>query len=630
MKPSRETKRKKVQMTRFSAKLKISLLLFAAVYCIGVSRAEEPKGVVPKGLEGFWDPAKYISIDEVRPGMEAWTLTVYKGVEVEKFPLEVLSVVYDFTPGRNVILVRSTDERFIHSGPVAGCSGSPVYINGRLAGALALGWMFSKDPLYGVTPIEDMFRVGESQAQHGGATPLTNKPGLTFDFSSPLDFTQVQKKISTSIQSSRPGFSSATTLPSPLVVSGLPESIKGDLDDSFGPLGFMVIPGGGGRPGTDVCDVKLAPGSCLMVPVVTGDITLDVVGTVTEVKGDEVYGFGHSFLGYGAVDLPMATGQVHTVVSSVMRSFKLATSVDIVGALTMDESRAVRGRLSAQARMIPLTMRISRYNDPQTRLYHCQVADNRILTPLLVRIVASGATLLRGSLPPDNTIQYKGNIELDGFGAIAFENISTAAGLNDMIRDSISPVALLMNNPYRQVRIKSIDLDVRVSEKNVTAAIWSVGLSKSRVKPGENFEVQVVTESFQADKRSFPFDLVVPENTPDGTYQLIICGSQGYEEFLRKTVPHRFTTENLESLVATINDILAIGRDELHCILVLPRGGVALEQAELPELPATKAMVLGDAKRANTMQVYPGWIDKKIRTGSVIIDQKIMNVTVEQ
>jgi hypothetical protein len=122
----------------------------------------------------------------------------------------------------------------------------------------------------------------------------------------------------------------------------------------------------------------------------------------------------------------------------------------------------------------------------------------------------------------------------------------------------------------------------------------------------------------------------VPEHTPPGTYQLIVCGGYDYEEFLRKAVPHRFVPENLDTLVGTMNNILAIGRDELHCILVLPTGGVALEQAELPELPATKAMVFGDAKRAITMQAFPGWIDKPVRTSAVIIDKKIMNITVEQ
>jgi hypothetical protein len=616
--------------------LRTGVLLCAVVCGIAFCRAaEQSEEIIPKGLEGVWDPAKYISVDEVRPGMEAYCLTVYKGTEVEKFPVEVLSVVRDFMPGRDAILVRGTDERFIHTGPVAGCSGSPVYINGRLAGALATGWLFSKDPLYGVTPIADMLRVGGLSSQPrpalGGAE--ASGPGLAFDFSSPLDFSQVEKRISEALSSGRSRTDlggGATILPSPLIVSGVPEAVRGDLESQLGPLGFMVVSGGGGGASRDVCDVKLAPGACLAVPLVAGDISIDVIGTVTEVRGDEVYGFGHAFLGYGVVDLPMATGEVHTVMSSMMRSFKVATSAKIVGSLTIDESAAVRGKLGVEARMIPLTIKVSRYNDSQLRRYNCRIANNRLLTPLLLRAAISSAVLVQGDLPPDNTLQYKGVVELDGAGPVVFENVSTGFELAEMMRDSVSPVALLMNNPYRQVRIKSFDLDVRVNEKNITSAVWSVGLSHSRVKCGEKVDVEVVTESFQAQKRKYSFSFVVPENTPPGTYQLLVCGGYDYGEFLRRAVPHRFVPENIDTLVGAMNDILAIGRDELHCILVLPSGGVALENAELPELPATKALVLGDAKRATTMQVFPGWIDKSVRTGAVIIDGKIMNITVEQ
>jgi hypothetical protein len=613
-----------MQTTRFCVKFSIYFLLLAIVGVNG-RVAEQSRAVIPKGLEGIWDPNKYISIGEVRPGMAAYTLTVYQGVQPEKFGLEVLSVVHDFMPGRDAILVRGTDERFIHTGPVAGCSGSPVYINGRLAGAMATGWMFSKDPLYGVTPIEYMLRVGgpaDGQA--------TARPQFSFDFSRPLDFAQVEKAISATLLSPRVDFAGATTLPCPLVVSGLPDSVRKDLDSALGPLGFMVVSGGGGA--ADVCDIKLTPGGCLTVPLVTGDITIDVVGTVTEVRGDEIYGFGHAFLGYGAIDLPMAAGQVHTVMSSLLRSFKIATATNMVGALTLDESTAVKGKVGARANMIPLTVSVSRYNESQTRHYNCRIADNQILTPLLLRLAISGAVLWRGDLPPDNSVQYKATIELDGPGEqkVSYENISTGQGLAEMIRDSIGSAALLMNNPYRQARLKSFDIEVRIGEKNITSAIWSAGLSKSRLKAGENLDVEVVTESFQAQKREFKFNFVVPENIPAGTYQMIICGGPGYEEFLRKAVPQRFTAENFDSLIGALNDILSIERDEIHCLLVLPPGGVALEKAELPALPATKALVLTDAKRAITMQVFPGWIDKSFRTGSVIMDQKVMNVTVEQ
>ena len=613
-------------LRRFKTVILVCTLMNAAIVC---AAGEKLQTQAPKGLEGIWDPARYINVDEIKPGMEAYCLTVYKGTTVEKFSLEVLGVVHDFMPGRDAILVRGTDERFIHTGPVAGCSGSPVYIDGRLAGALAYGTTFSKDPLYWVTLIADMLRVGSVTNQAGGEA-LSGGPGLALDFSRPVDFTQVEKKILSPLSSSRRELGGASALPCPIVVSGMPESVTGDLDESLRPLGFMVVPGAGGGKAADVCDIKPVPGAYLAVPLVTGDITIDVIGTLTEVRGDEIYAFGHSFLGYGPVDLPMAMGEVHTVASNVVRSFKVGTSLNIIGALRADESAAVRGRIGAEARMIPLTVSVSQYNDSQPRKYNCRIADNRTLTPRLLRAVVSSAGLFQGEMPPENTVSYRGTIETDGAGTVIFDNVSTGEGLNEAVRDIMSPIGLLMNNPYRQVRIKSINVALDIREKDIASAVWSVGLSGSRVKRGDNLDVEVVTESVRAQKQKYNFSFTVPENTPVGAYQLIICGGPEYEEFLRKAVPHRFATENFDTMVEVINRILAVGRDELHCVLVLPAGGVALEQAELPELPATKAMVLGDSRRANTMQAFPGWIDKSVRTSTIIVDKKIMNVTVEQ
>jgi len=150
------------------------------------------------------------------------------------------------------------------------------------------------------------------------------------------------------------------------------------------------------------------------------------------------------------------------------------------------------------------------------------------------------------------------------------------------------------------------------------------------VKPGETLEVEVVTELFQAQKQKYKLSLDVPEDTPAGNYQLMVCGGYDYEMFLRKAVPHRFMTENFDSLIIAMNNILSIRRDGLYCILVLQPGGVALERAELPELPGTKALVLNDAKRAIMIQVFPSWIERSVRTGTIVVDRKIMNVIVEK
>jgi hypothetical protein len=596
---------------------------------------QQDKPKPPKALEGIWDSNKYISVDEIQPGMEAYCLTCYKGTEIEKFALEVLSVVRNMSPGRNAILVQGTDERFIHTGPVGGCSGSPVYIDGRLAGALAFAWFFSKDPLYGVTPIEEMLAVGRGGGPVQGVGPDRTSQGsigFVFDFSKPIDFAEIYEQISAPplSKSNRPA--GVSPLPCLLITSGLPAGVCGQLEAWAEPLGLMVVSGvsSTAEQKENSTVVQLEPGAVLGVPLVSGDIVMFVLGTATEVVGDEVYGFGHSLLSYGPVELPMATGQIHTVVSSMYRSFKLGSMTEIVGALTADEATAVLGKIGATARTIPLTIKVDRYNDSETRVYNCRVVDNQTLTPAMLRSAVTGAAFSLGDYPPEHMIEYKVAIAVEGGESIVFENVSTDVGLNEMIVESIVSVTLLMNNPYKKADIESLDFNIRVVPKSVASYIWSADLSDSEVKAGDQIDIEAVVESFLSGKQGYQFSFTLPDDLPPGKYRLIVCGSDGYQRFLRKAVPYKFTARSFPDLIEALNHVLQIKRDKLYCLLTLPPGGVTVEKSELPDLPATKALVLQNMKRTLRTQPYQHWLEKSLETGTIIVDEKVLSVTVEE
>ncbi len=567
------------------------------------------------------DTSKYISLDEIKPGMDAYCLTCYKGTKVEKFTLEVLDVIRDARPRRDAILVQGTDPRFIHTGPVMGCSGSPVYINGRLAGALAWAWGQSKDPIYLVTPIEEMLEVGSARY-----TNTQNRMAFAFDFTTPIDIEQIDRQIT----QSRSSMLSDGSTRCPLVISGLPESVCERLAPMMRPLGFMPVVGIGGGSDTGHQDTTLTPGATLAIPLVDGDIKMAVIGTVTEVDGDKVYALGHDFFGYGAIDLPMATGKVHTIVANRYASFKLASALRTVGALRIDEAAAVVGQIGAKAKMIPLTITVDRYNDTQQQVYNCRIANNRIITPSLLGASVAGAAYMRGSLPPDNTVEYKVTIDLEGADAISFANISTSVNISEMIRESIVPVAVIMNNPYQNVDIKSIDVGVSIEPQNIVSRIWSVNLSDSTVKAGQTIDVEVVLESVLSPKKKFQYSLTIPQDLRPGKYEFVVMGGYEYVRFLRKKVPHRFIPQNLNSLIDALNKVLRIKRDKLYCVLALPSGGVSVEKAELPDLPATKAMVLQDAKRTLRTKPYSHWLEKNFDAGLVVIDRKRMSIKVEK
>ena len=334
--------------------------------------------------------------------------------------------------------------------------------------------------------------------------------------------------------------------------------------------------------------------------------------------------------GQGQIDLPMATGKVHTVVSNTVSSFKVASLVETVGALTNDEADGVVGRIGATAKTIPLKIQIDRYNDTRKRVYNCQLAYHQQLTPRYLELAVSGAAQYLGSFPPDHMIEYQASIGLENNDFITFENVSTGFGLNQIMAEGLGAVLLLMDNPFQKVDIESLEFNIRIAPKNINSSIWSVDLSDTKVKTGENIEVNVIVESFLAEKKKYQYQIKIPDDLVPGRYELIISGTQAYEQFLAKAVPHRFLAKSMPDLIEALKNALNIPRNRLYCLLVLPPSGVTLEKSELPDLPATKAMILQNDKRTLRIQPYQHWIEKSIQTGTVVAGRKVIRITVEQ
>jgi hypothetical protein len=571
---------------------------------------------------------KYITIDEVETSMSAYCLTVYKGTKVEKFPLEVISVVRNYEPGHNAILVKGTSERFIHTGPVAGCSGSPVFIDGKLAGALAFGWSYSKDPLYGVTPIKEMLQAGEINAFGD-----TEHQGYYFDLTKPINLERVSKKILNTDFSFKTR-SGLKALPTPVSVSGLSEKGLEQFNKGFEDAGLFAVSGSPRKNSAQPVnpnDVKLERGSILSVPLVSGDVSLAVTGTVTEVTDDKVYGFGHSFLGYGNVDLPMATGQVHTVVSTLPRSFKLSSPLKTVGSLQADQATAVVGEIGRDAQQIPLNVTIDRYNDPEgIKKYECLMAVNRTLSPNLLAAVLVGTITKQGDLGPYGSIGYDVKMNFEGLDPIKFNNIIPESRMSTFISEAMSSLGLLMNNSYKKVRPESIDINVRITDNDMRGRIWSATASKTEVERGENIKLDVIIEKARSGKKKYSFIFKVPRQLKPGNYKMIVCGADYYENFLSKMASQKLLAENLKTLVEALNYSLSVDNTKLYCMFVLPPEGITIERAELPDLPGTKSMVLADAKRTLGVKPFNKWLEKKIDTDTVIQGNKTLKITVKK
>jgi len=606
------------------------VLLTIAVCLTAPLRGVRGGGKLDPRIEALWDAQRYIGVDEVKPGMDAYCLTDYGTGGIEKFGLKILKVVRDIEPGRNAILVVGTDDRFTHTGPVAGCSGSPVYIDGRLAGALAYAWTFSKDPLYRVTPIQEMLAVGLMDGSRAPAAS-SGTAAFTFDFSRPIQVAQAAEQLVPARLLSGSSADGASSLPCPLLISGLSAEACRYMAGQLETMGFMAMPGlGGSATGTKDGSAQLVPGGTLTMPLVTGDIRMNVLGTITEVRDGCIYGFGHSFLGYGATSLPMAGGEVYTVVSSVQRSSKLGTSTDIVGTITVDAEGAVFGRLGTQPEMIPVRMQIERSDMGGPHTYTCRVARNKLLTAALVRSALAGAGFQAGSFPPEHCVEYHAAIDLDDGRSVRFANTSTNMDLAEPGAEIAGVLNLLMNNPFGGAAVREIEFGMRMTPKNIDSYIWSVNVSDSKVKPGQEIQADVVIESYLKEKRRHQISIQVPEHLAPGKYNLMLLGSREYESFLRKSIPFRFMATNFQTLVDALNAVLNVSRTKLYCLLVLPPDGIMLEKAELPKLPRTKALVLQSEKRAVAAIPYAQWIEKVVETGTIIADKEAVAITVEK
>lgn len=564
------------------------------------------------------DKDRYISIDEVRTDMEAYCLTVLQGRKIERFSLKILSIVRNHEPKRDAILVVGTDERFIHGGTIHGNSGSPVYIDGRLAGALAAGWDGSKDPLYLVTPIEDMLTIGSAGVG-------SNAESMGIDFSRQIDLMGISEQLN-SPEGSVKFNSSDSQLP---LVTSLPQSVCDELSGRLAAFGLVPLAGGGSTQ-ESLPPVEYKPGGVLAISLVSGDISMAAIGTITEVIDGKVYGFGHHFTSIGPVDLPMAGGMVHTVIPGILRASKFATPTAIKGAIRFDESTGIIGLIDSEAKTIPLHIKVRRFNDPQEQTYNCLLAVNRLRTPMMLQSAIVAAISMRGDLPPEHTLRYTGSVEVAGYDPIRFNNISSGDSYSEVAGEALSVVALLMGNPYGEVDIKSLNFEIDITPDNKRSVIRTVNLSNTLVKPGQTINASVLLQSYMSELSLHELKIDIPADLAEGDYEITIGGGYDYEKFLRKVAPYRFMAYDVDTLVETLAGLVSIKRDRLYITMSLPEGGVVIKRAELPDLPPTKAILLSDTKRTITAQRYRHWIEKDIPVDRVVIGGKIIKIKVEK
>lgn len=573
-------------------------------------------------LPANWDASRYIQLSEIQPEMDAYCLTVLEGDKIEKFSLKILSIVKQARASQDMILVVSTDERFKRLGSIHGCSGSPVYIDGRMAGALAAGWDGSIDPLYLVTPIESMLTIGQD-----GIKDVTNYNKLSYvEFSAPLNKQAMYKKAAESLTKTP---LSSIKLP---VATNLSTPACELLNESMSAAGFVLMQADNVPQASSPAEQKpvFAPGGVLSVPLCSGDIRIAATGTVTEVIGDKVYGFGHAFTGISGVELPMASGTVYVVVATRLATMKLAGASEVAGTLRFDQETGVMGIVGVIPKRIDLTMNVKRFDAAQNKSFQCKIARDRNLTPLILRAAVTGAALYLGELPPEHSVRYQCRFGLESGQQLNFGGISSGQSIMEMAGDLFSLSAALLNNPFAAMYADKIILDIEIAPDNLLASLWEAKIADTVFKPGDTVKIDVALKGFRSEPKMFSLELPIPDNCPDGKYPLQVCGADAYQAFLVKAAPQRFTVIDVDTFLAGLNRILNIQPDHLYVCLPTTQYGLTMRNTELPNLPTSKMMLLNDDKRIQPVAPFQNFIEASVPAGLIASGSTIIEITVDK
>ena len=603
-----------------------AVIASASIFVCPTTRAGEP------------DPKTYWNIADVRPGMKGTGRTVMVGTKLEEFGAEVLGVMKGVSPGRDMILCRLTGCNLEHAGIIQGMSGSPIYIDGKLLGAVAFAWEFAKDPIAGVTPFSQMVQYARSSDKRIAAEGLEKADPQAFrlDEDRLLDgLAGLDMTLARPMAVGHAGLAGMKPIATPVAASGFSPRSLGMLAEGFGPVGLAPVAGGGAtdRVKKEEGDKPLVPGSPLSIAMVTGDFDLSGIGTVTHVEGDRVYGFGHPMFGLGACQLPMMTGYIHTVYPRASVSMKMGSPLKTVGVVDTDVSTGVAGRLGKVPDMLPMTVKVrsGRFSEPQS--FKVKIIREPNLMPMLVMSVLTNAIDTEGNVPDELTAHIRTTIHVKGHDPIVWDDTVSGArysgpmGPQAMFGSVGTIVALLSKNPFAPVRIESIDGEIEIEQGRISASIESVRLASDRYEPGQTLKAFVTIKPFKDERKTIAVELPLPTDFPEGTYDAAICDFAAAMRRKIRNEPQVLEPRDASDLVRMIRIQTVGGRTVLRLLVARPDKGLSVDGQALPNLPASVRSVFATSRKTPDSPIRSDLI-ASVKTAWVLEGSETVKFTV--
>lgn len=583
----RSSMKRKDRLSPLAAIVLVTTLLFACAFARAEAAETEPASP---------NSQKYMFIDEVKPGMKGYGLTVFSGTKIERFDAEVVSVLYGTDPRSNLILVRISGGPIDKANVIAGMSGSPIYMDDRIIGALAYSWVFSKEPIAGITPIDEMLRIFEFE--QGSASSATVGREET-------DSTGWAHAANVSVALPATMSESAVMKPvmTPMVFSGFSREAVEYFRPQLEGWGIIPVVGGSFSERLTETDAPFEEGAAVGVQLVRGDMSASAIGTLTVKEDGKLLAFGHPFMLAGPVDFPITTAYVHTVLPNLAVSTKVGTSLKSVGAMTQDRRTGIAGVLGGSSKMVPLTLRVKGAGQDQVQTYDFEIVRSRQMLPSMAGMALGGSFSQAAGSRGEFTAKIHYEIQLDGFPTISNDDfISGLSGFPTLASLGLfRDLSRLLSNQFEELSIQSISMDVEVQEAVESAQITGIRIHKDTLRPGEETELKIIMKPYMKDYMEKRFTLQVPEHFPEGQAYVQISAASQTAVFERMRSPFRFQPNSIEKLVELVDEDYPGNRMDIRLLVADP--GIVIDGEEMPALPSSVFSVISQTMGREPMGI---------------------------
>lgn len=558
-------------------------------------------------------------LSQVQPGLKGVGQTTFEGNTVSEFQVEILGVLRNaLAPKQDLILARLSGGPLAETGVIAGMSGSPVYINGKLVGAVSRAFPFAKEPLAGITPIEEMLDVvpGTSppapleaaQATYrivGGSTGAGNDLRL---IPSEEQGETIEERLENQISGGNP----AANLQLPLRYSGFSSEAMQEFAPLFQKMGFEPMAGGGltGSPSPDQQSAapkedKIVAGSMISVLLVDGDFNLNVDCTVTLVQSENLYACGHQFLLTGAVQFPFAPARVLATVPSLASSFRVDSPGQPVGSIRQDRFGAIYGVMGEKAPMIPVHIDVDSTLNRKD-VYNFDVVQQGFLSPLLMNLAIVSSLGSTERMVGPATLSLKGQIRLSNGDAVNLEDVASGdVGAPNILGNTVAqPISYLLDSGFPDARIAGVNLTVVSQSKKRIADIEQVWCTKSEVKPGDKLEVIVLLRSLSGESVIERIPVKIPDSVDDKTLSLVVGSGPSINAIQNRFTPLGGAVRNIHQLVRALNRMRTNNR--VYALLMAPKQSFVLDGEEYPSPPPSLLQTFQTGPAQSSSVIFSG------------------------